>query len=236
MAAFYDYLCIDPSFFTKKKRIEKLPDVLTNLSTTDTTIILPSFLKSFIESEDNLDEKISINNEFVDIENFKILQKIDRTLKNENEFFQIAKKARDLFKKFRVTTADRIISSLDNDGFFSKHLNDISKYGSSIQSTVTEFMTITSNLQGTIVAYGKKFISLVRKIRIPVLEGYSKKKHFLIDNKIAPSMLRLISFVIDSAALSSFVATFGIEAGIGELGGELTVFGLLMVADGSVAN
>ena len=80
-------------FLQRKKRIEKLPDVLTNLSTTDTTIILPSFLKSFIESEDNLDEKISINNEFVDIENFKILQKIDRTLKNENEFFQIAKKS-----------------------------------------------------------------------------------------------------------------------------------------------
>ena len=170
------------------------------------------------------------------MENFRILQKIDRELKNENEYFQIAKKARNLFKKFNVTTADRIISSLDNDGFFSKHLNEISKFGSAIQSTVTEFMTITSNLEGTIVAYGKKFISLVRKIRIPVLEGYSKKKHILIDNKIAPPMLRLISFVIDSAALSSFVNTFGIEAGIGELGGELTVFGLLMVADGNVAN
>ena len=117
------------------------------------------------------------------MENFKILQKIDRELKDEGEFFQIAKKARSLFKNFRVTTADKIISRLDSNEFFSKHLTEISKFGNSIVSTVTEFMTITSKMQGTIVAYGKKFISLVRKIRIPVLEGYSKEKHFLIDNK-----------------------------------------------------
>ena len=236
MTAFHEYLCIDPSFFTKKKRMEKLPDVLTNLSTRDTTIILPSFLKSFIESEDNLDEKISMDDEFVDIENFKILRKIDRELKDKDEFFQIAKKARNLFKKFRVTTADKIISNLDTDGFFSKHLNEISKFGNSIQSTVIEFMTISSNLQGTIVAYGKKFISLIRKIRIPVLEGYSKEKHILIDNKIAPPMLRLISFVIDVTAWNAFVSTFGIEVGIGELGGDMFVNGLLLVADGNVAN
>ena len=236
VTAFQEYLCIDPSFFTKKKRIEKLSGVLTNLSTTETTIVLPSFLKSFIDSENNLDEKISNNDEITAIENFKILKKFDRELKDEGEFFQITKKARNLFKKFRVTTADKIISRLDTDGFFSKHINEISKFGNSIQSTVTEFMTISSNLQGTIVAYGKKFISLVRKIRIPVLEGYSKEKHILIDNKIAPPMLRLISFVIDVAAWNAFVGTFGIETGIGEVGGDLFVNGLLLVADGNVAN
>tara|TARA_B110000438_G_C15770098_1_gene631478 strand:+ start:944 stop:1654 length:711 start_codon:yes stop_codon:yes gene_type:complete len=236
VTAFQKYLCIDPSFFTKKKRIEKLPDVLTNLSTTETTIVLPSFLKSFIDSENNLDEKISNNDEITDIENFKILKKIDSELKEEGEFFQIAKKARNLFKKFRVTTADKIISRLDTDGFYSKHIDEISKFGNSIQSTVIEFMTISSNLQGTIVAYGKKFISIVRKIRIPVLEGYSKVKHRLIDSKKVPPMLRIISFVIDVTAWNAFVGTFGIEMGMGEVGGDLLVNGLLLVGDGNVAN
>ncbi len=63
------------------------------MSTAETTIILPTFLKSFIDSEDNLDEKIVDDNEITDMENFKILQKIDRELKDEGEFFQIDKKS-----------------------------------------------------------------------------------------------------------------------------------------------
>ena len=237
MTAFRDYLCIDPSFFTRKKRIEKLPNVLTDLSTAETTIILPTFLKSFIDSEDNLDEKIVDDNEITDMENFKILQKIDRELKDEGEFFQIAKKARSLFKNFRVTTADKIISGLDNTPFSSKHLNEISKFGQPIVSAVTEFMTISSNLQGTIVAYGKKFISLARKIRIPTLEGFSKVKHQMIDNKIAPPMLKLISFVADAATLAGFSLLFGIDTGIeASIVESMTIEQLLVVADGNAAN
>ena len=241
MTAFRDYLCIDPSFFTRKKRIEKLPDVLTDLSDAETTIILPTFLKSFIDSEDNLNEKLVDDNEITDMENFKILQKIDRELKDEGEFFQIAKKARSLFKNFRVTTADKIISRLDNAPFSSKHLKEISKFGQPIVSTVTEFMTISSNLQGTIVAYGKKFISLARKIRIPTLEGFSKVKHQMIDKKIAPPMLKLITCTIDAAALSAFSLTFGVDMGIdsglfGAIGEDYVIENLLLVADGNAAN
>ena len=237
MTAFRDYLCIDPSFFTRKKRIEKLPNVLTDLSDTETTIILPTFLKSFIDSEDNLDEKIFDDNEITDMENFKILQKIDRELKDVGEFFQIVKKARNLFKNFRVTTADKIITRLDTSPFSSKHLNEISKFGQPIVSTVTEFMTISSNLKGTIVAYGKKFISLVRKIRIPTLEGYSKVKHQMIDNKIAPPMLKLISFVADAATLAGFSLLFGIDTGIEtSIVESMTIEQLLVVADGNAAN
>jgi hypothetical protein len=241
MTAFRDYLCIDPSFFTRKKRIEKLPNVLTDLSDAETTIILPTFLKSFIDSEDNLDEKIVDDNEITDMENFKILQKIDRELKDESEFFQIAKKARSLFKNFRVTTADKIISRLDNAPFSSKHLKEISKFGQPIVSTVTEFITISSNLQGTIVAYGKKFISLARKIRIPTLEGFSKVKHQMIDKKIAPPMLKLITCTIDAASLSAFSLTFGVDMGIdsglfGAIGEDYVIENLLLVADGNAAN
>ena len=241
MAAFRDYLCIDPSFFTRKKRIEKLPNVLTDLSDAETTIILPTFLKSFIDSEDNLNEKIFDDNEITDMENFKILQKIDRELKDEGEFFQIAKKARSLFKNFRVTTADKIISRLDNVPFYSKHLKEISKFGQPIVSAVTEFMTISSNLQGTIVAYGKKFISLARKIRIPTLEGFSKVKHQMIDKKIAPPMLKLITCAIDAASLSAFSLTFGVDMGIdsglfGAIGEDYVIENLLLVADGNAAN
>ena len=237
MTAFREYLCVDPSFFTRKKRIEKLPNVLTDLSDTETTIILPTFLKSFIDSEDNLDEKIFDDNEITDIENFKTLQKIDRELKDVGEFFQIVKKARNLFKNFRVTTADKIITRLDTSPFSSKHLNEISKFGQPIVSTVTEFMTISSNLKGTIVAYGKKFISLVRKIRIPTLEGYSKVKHQMIDNKIAPPMLKLISFVADAATLAGFSLLFGIDTGIEtSIVESMTIEQLLVVADGNAAN
>jgi len=237
MTAFREYLCVDPSFFTRKKRIEKLPNVLTDLSDTETTIILPTFLKSFIDSEDNLDEKIFDDNEITDMENFKILQKIDRELKDVGEFFQIVKKARNLFKNFRVTTADKIITRLDTSPFSSKHLNEISKFGQPIVSTVTEFMTISSNLKGTIVAYGKKFISLVRKIRIPTLEGYSKVKHQMIDNKIAPPMLKLISFVADAATLAGFSLLFGIDTGIeASIVESMTIEQLLVVADGNAAN
>jgi hypothetical protein len=237
MTAFREYLCVDPSFFTRKKRIEKLPNVLTDLSDTETTIILPTFLKSFIDSEDNLDEKIFDDNEITDMENFKILQKIDRELKDVGEFFQIVKKARNLFKNFRVTTADKIITRLDTSPFSSKHLNEISKFGQPIVSTVTEFMTISSNLKGTIVAYGKKFISLVRKIRIPTLEGYSKVKHQMIDNKIAPPMLKLISFVADAATLAGFSLLFGIDTGIEtSIVESMTIEQLLVVADGNAAN
>ena len=237
MADFRKYLCIDPSFFTRKKRIEKLPNVLTDLSTAETTIILPTFLKSFIDSEDNLNEKLVDDNEITDMENFKILQKIDRELKDEGEFFQIAKKARSLFKNFRVTTADKIISRLDNAPFSSKHLKEISKFGQPIVSAVTEFMTISSNLQGTIVAYGKKFISLARKIRIPTLEGFSKVKHKMIDNKIAPPMLKLITCAVDAAALYGFASVFGVDIGI-ELSviEDIGIEQLLVVADGNVAN
>ena len=241
MADFHKYLCIDPSFFTRKKRIEKLPNVLTDLSDAETTIILPTFLKSFIDSEDNLDEKIFDDNEITDMENFKILQKIDRELKDEGEFFQIAKKARSLFKNFHVTAADKIISRLDDAPFSSKHLNEISKFGQPIVSTVTEFITISSNLQGTIVAYGKKFISLARKIRIPTLEGFSKVKHQMIDKKIAPPMLKLITCVVDAASLSAFSLTFGVDMGIdsslfGSIGEDYVIENLLLVADGNSAN
>ena len=237
MTAFREYLCVDPSFFTRKKRIEKLPNVLTDLSDAETTIILPTFLKSFIDSENNLDEKIFDDNEITDMENFKILQKIDRELKDVGEFFQIVKKARNLFKNFRVTTADKIITRLDTSPFSSKHLNEISKFGQPIVSTVTEFMTISSNLKGTIVAYGKKFISLVRKIRIPTLEGYSKVKHQMIDNKIAPPMLKLISFVADAATLAGFSLLFGIDTGIEtSIVESMTIEQLLVVADGNAAN
>jgi len=207
------------------------------LSDAETTIILPTFLKSFIDSEDNLDEKIFDDNEITDMENFKILQKIDRELKDVGEFFQIVKKARNLFKNFRVTTADKIITRLDTSPFSSKHLNEISKFGQPIVSTVTEFMTISSNLKGTIVAYGKKFISLVRKIRIPTLEGYSKVKHQMIDNKIAPPMLKLISFVADAATLAGFSLLFGIDTGIEtSIVESMTIEQLLVVADGNAAN
>jgi len=112
-------------------------------------------------------------------------------------------------------------------------LNEISKFGQPIVSTVTEFMTITSKMRGTIVAYGKKFISLVRKIRIPTLEGYSKVKHQMIDNKIAPPMLRLISCVVDAAALSLFSITFGIDIGIeSAITEDFAVDRLLIIADG----
>ena len=230
---FHKYLCIDPSFFTRKKRIEKLPDILNELKNTDSIIVLPSFLKSLIDSENDLNEKIPNDHEIMDMENFKILQKIDRELKDESEFFQITKKARNLFKNFRVTTADKIISRLENNKFSSKYLNEISKFGQPIVSTVTEFMTITSKMRGTIVAYGKKFISLVRKIRIPTLEGYSKVKHQMIDNKIAPPMLRLISCVVDAAALSLFSITFGIDIGIeSAITEDFAVDRLLIIADG----
>jgi hypothetical protein len=230
MTAFHEYLCIDPSFFTKKKRIEKLPSILNELKNTNSQIVLPSFLKSFIESEDNLNEKTSNDHEITDMNNFKILQKIDPSLKNENEFFQIAKKARNLLKNFHVTTADKIISRLENNEFSSKHLNEISKFGKSITSTITEFITITSKMKGTIIAYGKKFISLIRKIRIASLEGYSIKKHQMIDYRFAPPMLKILSIVNQTDDFSAFIDAFEIT-GIPSFNAVVFDF-ILLIADG----
>ena len=209
MNAFNEYLCIDPSFFTKQKRIEKLPDVLTKLSTTDTTIVLPPFFTTLLDPKDDFNEKFP-DDEITDIRIFKILQKIDPSLKNENEFFQIMKKTKSFLKKFHVTTSDKITSDFKTNEFSFKHLNEISKFGEHIVSTVTDFMTITSKLKGTIVAYGKKFISIVRKIRIPAMEGYSNLKHKMINDGLAPKALKLIAAVHCGAALSEFVQIFDI--------------------------
>ena len=225
MIDFHKYLCIDPSFFTKEKRIEKLPDVLSKLSTDDTTIVLPPFITTLLDSKDDFNEKIN-GDEITDLKIFKSLQKIDPSLKNQNEFFQIMKKTKSFLKKFHVTTSDKIISDFKINELSFKHLNEISKFGKSIVSTVTDFMTITSKLQGTIVAYGKKFISLVRKMRIAALEGYSIYKHNMIDAGRAPKALKLIAAVTCAADLSNFTEAFNIQ-GVPDI--TFTAIGFMLV-------
>jgi hypothetical protein len=229
VTTFHKYLCIDPSFFTKKKRIEKLPDVLTKLSTAETTIVLPPFFTTLLDPKDDFNEKIP-DDEIEDLEIFKILQKIDPSLKNENDFFKIMKKTKSFLKKFHVTTSDKITSDFKTSEFSFKHLNEISKFGKPIVSTVTDFMIITSELQGTIVAYGKKFISLVRKIRIPAMEGYSNLKHKMINDGLAPKALKLIAAVHCGVALSGFVQAFDI-VGIPVFPSE-TIDIMLIIANG----
>ena len=59
----------------------------------------------------------------------------------------------------------------------------------------------------------------------------------MIDSKIAPKMLKLITCAVDAAALSAFSLTFGVEIGI-ELGviEDIGIGNLLLVGDGNVAN
>ena len=59
----------------------------------------------------------------------------------------------------------------------------------------------------------------------------------MIDKKIAPPMLKLITCAIDAASLSAFSLTFGVEIGIDlSVIEDIGIEQLLLVADGNVAN
>ena len=226
---FQEYLCVDPSFFAGVNRLETLPQVLDSLKQTDSKIVLSSELRSLFPSKNDFNEKISPDSNFV-----KLLKKWNSNFdaNAESELSSLQEMAQEFFTNYRPIFADDIIVDLEKIGPQSIHLsNVIDRLGNLVGNTIFELMAVSYEKHGIILSYGRKPISLIRKITSPALEGYSNMKHRLIMSGNAPKTLKIIGVFFDAMAANDFVDHFEIAEmpiplqDIGNLG-------LALIADG----
>jgi len=226
---FQEYLCVDPSFFAGTKRLETLPKVLDSLKQSNSKIVLPSELKLLFPSPNDFNERISPDDNFV-----KLLKKWNSNFdsKNESELQSLEQMALDFFSKFNPIFADELISDLEKIGPQSIHLSDVvGKLGDLVGKTIFELMAVSYEKHGIILSYGRKSISLIRKISSPALEGYSNMKHRLIVSGRAPKTLKIIGVFFDAMAANDFVEQFEIAEMPVPLQ-EIGELGLALIADG----
>ena len=226
---FQEYLCVDPSFFAGVNRLETLPKVLDSLKQPDSKIVLASELRSLFSSQNDFNEKISPDSNFV-----KLLKKWNSNFdsKVESELSSLQEMAQEFYSNYRPIFADDIIVDLEKIGPQSIHLSDVvGKLGNLVGKTIFELMAVSYEKHGIILSYGRKPISLIRKITSPALEGYSQMKHRMIVSGRAPKTLKIIGVFFDAMAANDFVDQFEIAEMPVPLQ-EIGELGLALIADG----
>jgi hypothetical protein len=226
---FQEYLCVDPSFFTSVKRLESLSILLNSLKHPDSKIVLPSELKPLFPSQTDFNEIISPESKIIEL-----LKKWNSNLnsKNKSELQSLEQKSINFFQSFQPIFADELITNSEKIGPQSIHLSDVvDKLGDLVGKTIFELMAVSYEKHGVILAYGRKPITMIRKISTPALEGYSSMKHNLIVSGNAPKTLKIIGIFFDALAANDFSEHFdilGMPVPLNDIG----PLGLAIIADG----
>lgn len=227
---FQKYLCVDPSFFTTAKRFDDLFKVLKKMRHSNSEIVLPSLLKPLSKNMKEFDVDGNTPNDPV----LELLKQWDPKFneQNESDYRLIHERFSEFREIFKPIFADELIGGMEKIGPQSIHLPKVlEKLGNLVGKTIFELLAVCSEKAGIILSYGRQSITFIRKIITPVLEGYSKYKHSMIDAGEAPEYLKILGFSFVANYVIDYLHHFdivGLPIPIGVIG----EFGLLIVADG----
>ena len=241
---FRKYLCVDPCFFTRSNRYDKLSSTLDNLIDENSKIVIPSFLKETIlvvndelYGNQNLNEHENAR-EYVDYNAVKIFQELDGTFDTKNnDYSSFWKRITDFVSKFssKIISADEVTSELLKNRLSPINLSDILKKLSvrvkKLGQTIYDFVVIGLGY-GIIISYGRKLFTLMRKTGITIFEAHSLVKHKMIEEGIAPKLLKISSMVFSALAANEFSISYDLAGIPGDMFAMIPKAGLLLVGNG----
>lgn len=142
---------------------------------------------------------------------------------------------RDILGKFKPVSADNVADNIEKLGTKSIYRNNVLDLFGRIKGKILfEIMTVSSNLQAKIVAFGRRTSVFLRQLKITTVESTSKLKHKIKEKKGIVTTLVIMQFAMNMTLIREFIDTYQLEPFPFLLTETVALgaFGVLMIGNG----
>jgi len=221
--------CLDPSCFVSLNGLKDTKEVLDELSSTKPifTVCIPTQIYNTIilPPEQKFQELPSVIDEWFDEEKSNV-KNIDYKSREDYVFLM-----RDLLDRYRPIPITNLIDDVKKIGKDSIYRDDVIKKFRNIGKTLFEILAVSSERNATIIGFGEKTVSFIKKLGSIIKKGKSKFKGRIKSVRGIGSALVFMHFFMDMDKVNQFLHDYQISD-LPLTTTEIITLGLLIIGNG----